>query len=92
MDDTGQVVVRFLELGAPNQYGAGRVVERNGILSLPPDGPFDADDVHWEGRSLFRETDKYKYAWIPGSRLDDFREGLWQNFNARITCKTYRER
>jgi hypothetical protein len=80
MDDTGRVVVRFFELGAPNQYGAGRVVERKGTLFLPPDGPFDDDDVHWEGPSLFRETDKYKYAWIPASRLKHFREGLWEKF------------
>ena len=51
-------------------------VARAATLSLPPDGSFDDHDVCWERAKFLRESDAYKYAWIPQARLEDFREGL----------------
>ena len=70
--------VRIQETGGANQHGPPKQVARAATLSLPPDGSFDDHDVCWERAKFFRESDAYKYAWIPQARLEDFREGLWK--------------
>ena len=62
------------EIGGANQHGPPREVQRTATLSLPLDGSFDDHDVCWERARFFRESDAYKYAWIPQARLEDFRE------------------
>ena len=68
--------VRIQETGGANQHGSRKQVARAATLSLPPDGSFDDHDVCWERAKFLRESDAYKYAWIPQARLEDFREGL----------------
>ena len=68
--------VLVYETGVANQHDQRKQVERTATLSLPPDDSFDDHDVYWERRKLAYESDAYKYAWIPQSRLEDFREGL----------------
>ncbi len=64
------------EIGGSHRHGSPREVERTATLSLPPDGSFDDHDVCWERAKFLRESDAFKYAWIPQARLEDFREGL----------------
>ena len=68
--------VRIHETGGANRHGSRKQVARAATLSLPPDGSFDDHDVCWERAKFLRESDAYKYAWIPQARLEDFREGL----------------
>ena len=68
--------VRIHETGGANRHGPRKQVARAATLSLPPDGSFDDHDVCWERAKFFRESDAYKYAWIPQARLEDFRQGL----------------
>ena len=66
--------VRIQETGGSHRHGPPKQVARAATLSLPPDGLFDDHDVCWERARFFRESDAYKYAWIPQARLEDFRE------------------
>ena len=64
------------EIGGSHRHGPRKQVARAATLSLPPDGSFDDHDVCWERAKFLRESDAFKYAWIPQARLEDFREGL----------------
>jgi len=64
------------ETGVANQHGQRKQVERTTTLSLPPDNSFDDRHVCWERPKFARESDAFKYAWIPQARLGAFREGL----------------
>lgn len=68
--------VRIHETGGAHRHGSRKQVARAATLSLPPEGSFDDHDVCWERAKFLRESDAYKYAWIPQARLEDFREGL----------------
>ena len=49
-------------------------------LSKPKSGWFDDDDVAWEGPMILRENAKFKYAWLPESRLEDFLASLREKY------------
>ena len=72
----GRVLCASTKPVAHDRHGPRKQVARAATLSLPPDGSFDDHDVCWERAKFLRESDAYKYAWIPQARLEDFREGL----------------
>lgn len=72
--------VCVVEPGGVNQHGARKQVERTTTVTTPKSGWFDDDDVAWEGLTLLRENAKFKYAWLPESRLEEFLAGLREKY------------
>ena len=72
--------VCVVEPGGVNQHGARKQVERTTTVTTPKSGWFDNDDVAWEGPALLRENAKFKYAWLPESRLEEFLAGLREKY------------
>ena len=72
--------VCVVEPGGANQHGARKQVERTTTVTTPKSGWFDDDDVAWEGPTLLRENAKFKYAWLPELRLEEFLAGLREKY------------
>ena len=72
--------VCVVEPGGVNQHGTRKQVERTKTVTTPKSGWFDDDDdVAWEGPMILRENAKFKYAWLPESRLEEFLAGLQES-------------